>query len=561
MEELRTLLGRRSFLRGAALGGVGLATAAVIGCGDGDDDDAAAPAPAATTAPLQATATPTASTAAATPTPTAQPPETVKTGSMTIAVQSSVGETLDPNSTAAIAGDYAGIFDQLLRRDPQKNQYVPEGLASSWEFDTSNQTRWVFNLREADWNDGTPFTADDVKFSLEYITDPDNKSRLISRLNTVDHVEVIDPRTAVVVTKAPDPILDRRMISSWVLPKHIYEDAAKGAEWQALSGTPVGTGSYVVDKWIQAERTDLVASASSWRGNKGVIEAVGAQITEGSTRAAAFEAGDVSAIDAPLLEVSRLQGLHNGGVTAAVNVSNAHSNFSVEYHEGPTSDLRVRLALAHALDNANYATLYEGFAEEMQGQQLTRSDFGFNPNVGPYGYNQEMSRTLLADAGFAGGFDVPIGQLTGRDPIIDAHTLAVKDALDQIGLNASIVNIDTSTWRDHIYGRTPRIMLERWAFSGIGQHDASFALSWSEGSQPSKFYANADFDRAFNTAIMTMDSSAREKLFWEAVQVMHDDPPAVWSTTRPSVVAWRSDQYDLSLWERPTIFFDQVAII
>ena len=561
MEELRTLLGRRSFLRGAALGGVGLATAAVIGCGDGDDDDVAAPAPAATTAPLQATATPTASTAAATPTPTAQPPETVKTGSMTIAVQSSVGETLDPNSTAAIAGDYAGIFDQLLRRDPQKNQYVPEGLASSWEFDTSNQTRWVFDLREADWNDGTPFTADDVKFSLEYITNPDNKSRLISRLNTIDHVEVIDPRTAVVVTKAPDPILDRRMISSWVLPKHIYEDAAKGAEWQALSGTPVGTGSYVVDKWIQAERTDLVASASSWRGNKGVIEAVGASITEGSTRAAAFEAGDVSAIDAPLLEVSRLQGLHNGGVTAAVNVSNAHSNFSVEYHEGPTSDLRVRLALAHALDNANYATLYEGFAEEMQGQQLTRSDFGFNPNVGPYGYNQEMSRTLLADAGFAGGFDVPIGQLTGRDPIIDAHTLAVKDALDQIGLNASIVNIDTSTWRDHIYGRTPRIMLERWAFSGIGQHDASFALSWSEGSQPSKFYANADFDRAFNTAIMTMDSSAREKLFWEAVQVMHDDPPAVWSTTRPSVVAWRSDQYDLSLWERPTIFFDQVAII
>ncbi len=561
MEELRTLLGRRSFLRGAALGGVGLATAAVIGCGDGDDDDVAAPAPAATPAPLQATATPTASTAAATPTPTAQPPETVKTGSMTIAVQSSVGETLDPNSTAAIAGDYAGIFDQLLRRDPQTNQYVPEGLASSWEFDTSNQTRWLFNLREADWNDGTPFTADDVKFSLEYITNPDNKSRLISRLNTVDHVEVIDPRTAVVVTKAPDPILDRRMISSWVLPKHIYEDASKGAEWQALSGTPVGTGSYVVDKWIQAERTDLVASASSWRGNKGVIEAVGANITEGSTRTAAFEAGDVSAIAAPLLEVSRLQGLHNGGVTAAVNVSNAHTNFSVEYHEGPTSDLRVRLALAHALDNASYAGLYEGFAEEMQGQQLTRSDFGFNPNVGPYGYNQEMSRTLLKDAGFAGGFDAPIGQLTGNDPVVDAHTLAVKDALDQIGLNTSIVNIDVSTWRDHIYGRTPRIMLERWAFSGIGQHDASFALSWSEGSQPSKFYANADFDRAFNTAITTMDSSAREKVFWEAVQVMHDDPPAVWSTTRPSVVAWRSDQYDLSLWERPTIFFDQVAII
>ncbi|MYH40450.1 MAG: hypothetical protein F4150_01415, partial [Chloroflexi bacterium] len=267
------------------------------------------------------------------------------------------------------------------------------------------------------------------------------------------------------------------------------------------------------------------------------------------------------ALNPPRLDARRHQVLHQGGVTAAVNVSNAHTNFSVEYHEGPTSDIRVRMALAHALDNATYAELYEGFAEEMQGQQLTRSDFGFNPNLGPYGYDPDRSRALLQEAGFANGFDAPIGQLTGFDPVVDAHTLAVKDAFDQIGLNANIVNIDISTWRDHIYGRTPRIMIERWAFSGIGQHDAAFALSWSESSQPSKFYANANFDRAFNEAIQTMDTDAREKLFWEAVQVMHDDPPAVWSTTRPSVVAWRSDQYNLSLWERPTIFFDQVAIV
>ncbi|MYH40703.1 MAG: hypothetical protein F4150_02805, partial [Chloroflexi bacterium] len=164
MDELRTrLLARRTFLRGAALGGVGLATAAVIGCGDDDDDDAAAPAapaPAATPAAALPTAapTPTASTAAATPTPAPAPAETVKTGSMTIAVQSSVGETMDPNSTAAIAGDYAGIYDQLLRRDPRTNQYVPEGLATSWQFDENNQTRWIFNLREADWCDGPPVT-------------------------------------------------------------------------------------------------------------------------------------------------------------------------------------------------------------------------------------------------------------------------------------------------------------------------------------------------------------------------------------------------------------------
>ncbi len=546
-------IGRRTFLRGAALGGVGLATAAVIGCGDDDDDDSASAAPAAPAAPA-------ASGGSSSTAPSTAPAETVKTGSIAIAVQSSVGETMDPNSTAAIASDYGGIYDQLLRRNTATNQYVPEGLATSWEFDTTVQTRWVFNLREADWNDGTPFTAEDVKFSLEYFIDPDNKSRLISRLNTIDHVEVLDPRTVVIVTKDSDPILDRRMISSWIIPKHIYEDSSKGAEWQALAGTPVGTGSYVVKNWIQGEKTELIPNAGSWRGNKGIVEANAILIQEASTRAAAFEAGDIGAVDAPLLEVNRLKGLHDGGVKAAVNVGNAHTNFSVEYHEGPTADLRVRNALAHAGDPDSYAGLYEGFANVMQGQQLTDTDFGFNPSLKPYGFDPDMSRALLKDAGFENGFDAPIAQLSGRDPIVDAHTLAFKSNLDDVGLNASIVNIDLSTWRDHIYGRTPRPMMERWAFSGIGQHDASFALSWSEGSQPSKFYANDDFDTAFNTAITTMDTPTREGLFHEAVQIMHDDPAAVWHTTRPSIVAWRADDYNLELWERPAIFFDQVAI-
>jgi peptide/nickel transport system substrate-binding protein len=544
-------LGRRTFLRGAALGGVGLATAAVIGCGDDDDDDSATTAPAAKAAPSGAKK----STA-----PSKAAPPVVKTGKIAIAVQSSIGETMDPNSTAAIASDYGGIYDQLLRRNTATNQYVPEGLAESWEFDTSNQTRWTFKLREADWNDGVAFTAEDVKFSLEYFINSENKSRLISRLNTIDHVEVLDPRTAVVVTKNPDPILDRRMISSWIIPKHIYEDAGKGPEWQALAGTPVGTGSYVVKNWIQAEKTELIPNAGSWRGNKGIVEADAILIQEASTRAAAFEAGDIAAVDAPLLEVNRLKGLFDGGVSAAVNVSNAHTNFSVEYHKGPSADLRVRNAFAHAGDPDMYSTLYEGFANVMQGQQLTDTDFGFNPSLKPYGYDPDKSRQLLKDAGFESGFDAPIAQLSGRDPIVDAHTLAFKSNLDEVGLNATIVNIDLSTWRDHIYGRTPRPMFERWAFSGIGQHDASFALSWSEGSQPSKFYANDDFDKAFNTAITTMDTATREKLFQEAVQVMHDDPPAVWHTTRPSIVAWRSDDYNLELWERPAIFFDQVAI-
>ena len=91
-------ISRRSLLRGAALGGVGLATAAVIGCGDDDDDEAPAPAPA-----------PAATQAAAPATPAR------RTGSFTVGISSRSVPNLDPNSTVNTGPMYTGVFDQLVR--------------------------------------------------------------------------------------------------------------------------------------------------------------------------------------------------------------------------------------------------------------------------------------------------------------------------------------------------------------------------------------------------------------------------------------------------------------
>ena len=105
-------ISRRALIRGGALGGVGLATAAVIGCDDDDDDDAASTAPAAPAAP-----------AASAPAASAPPVETVKTGKMTPAVVNP-GNTLDPNTTAGSVQEFHAIYDTLARLDPETESII-----------------------------------------------------------------------------------------------------------------------------------------------------------------------------------------------------------------------------------------------------------------------------------------------------------------------------------------------------------------------------------------------------------------------------------------------------
>ena len=147
---------RRTFLRGSALGGVGLATAAVIGCDDDDDDDdsvAASPTPGGGSTPAPSTST----------------PEPGKEITLNYAANNPI-PTMSPNSTAASTSELHAVYDGLTRQvaQPGGGATIDPGLAESWETPDGGGATWVFKLREAEWSDGTPFTAEDVKWVHEF---------------------------------------------------------------------------------------------------------------------------------------------------------------------------------------------------------------------------------------------------------------------------------------------------------------------------------------------------------------------------------------------------------
>ena len=136
------------------------------------------------------------------------------------------------------------IFDGLTDHDGN-NQVIPR-LAKSWDYDEETYT-YTFHLEEnVKWHDGEPFTAEDVKFTIEAIMDPENESENAPDYEDVEEITVIDDYTIAFRLKAPNvAFLDYMTMP--ILPKHLL----KGEDMQESDffRAPVGTGPYKLDHW------------------------------------------------------------------------------------------------------------------------------------------------------------------------------------------------------------------------------------------------------------------------------------------------------------------------
>ncbi|MDA0256487.1 MAG: ABC transporter substrate-binding protein [Chloroflexi bacterium] len=516
------------------LGGVGLATAAVIGCEDDDDD-----------ADSSASTGGSASTGSAggggTPAKTAH----LNYGNF------SHPPNLDPDSTAATAETFWGVLDTPTRLTPEAD-VIPH-LATEWNFDAGTG-EWVYTYRDAEWSDGTPFTANDVKFSYEWYQNPDNQSRLISRVGTVESVRVIDDRTVAIKTLAPDPILPRRDTFVLIKPRHIIEDASKGPTFQAEK--PVGTGAYTVTKWVADSQIDLVASPSSWHGNKGFTTVTDWEITENTTRVAALQAGDVDFIADPSIQDS--EHIKGFGATMGNPPSDSQQGWDMRYFDGPTADPRVRIAANHAIDvQAQVDVIFLGFSKPMKGQITTEATFGHDPARSPYGFDPDMARQLMKDAGFPNGFDAGM-EFRQQTPDQKAFSEATIGDLNSVGIKTDNIPVETNVWRDGLYGQKERATFH-WSPWSAFAYEASFAMQWYLKDNAGKFYDNPAFEAAYNAAISEFDDEQRRKNYQSATAATFEDPPAAWVLEAVRLMAWREDKIIYTPRRNPTGTWDEMV--
>jgi ABC-type transport system substrate-binding protein len=148
------------------------------------------------------------------------------------------------------------IFDTLLRRNVKTLQ-LEGNLAESWRL--VNDTTWQFKLRRnVKFHNGEPFDAAAVKFSIERMLNPQQAAPGRTSIATIDHVEVVDPLTVNVITKAPFPLLPVRMSPGHcgtvgiVPPKYVAQVGDAG-----FAVKPVGTGPYKFVEWVKDDHVTL----------------------------------------------------------------------------------------------------------------------------------------------------------------------------------------------------------------------------------------------------------------------------------------------------------------
>jgi peptide/nickel transport system substrate-binding protein len=380
-----------------------------------------------------------------TPQPTPEPAPVVEQN-LTIGLPQ-VGEKLDGTTGTHYAWivEYM-IYDPLIRMGADGNP-VP-CLAESWEL--IEPTVWQFKLRPGvTFSNGEEFDAEAVKFTLDYLTNPDYPIDYGKRfLGSYKECQVVDKYTVNIVTNGPSATLVVDLIGAFMMPPKYYAEV--GAE--GFAEAPVGTGPFKLVEFKPDERMVVGRNEDYW-GPAPLLETVEfLEMPEASTRMAALEAGEIDlAEDVPVDQVQRLQdeGLEIEGVVLSASLSVVLSTPKQREEYPALGDQRVRQALNYAIDRQELVdALTAGYGRPCTGQFVGPDGFGYDPDYAGYTYDPDKARQLLAEAGYAEGFTFTIYYPTQRYPYGDVVMEALPSYLAEVGVQLELQPMENAAWQE-----------------------------------------------------------------------------------------------------------------
>ena len=382
------------------------------------------------------------------------------------------------------------IYEPLVARD--KQLALAPGLATKWT--QTKPTVWRFELRHGvNFQDGTPFTADDVVFSINRAAGPG--SDMQSYTSSFKEVRKIDAYTVEIETTTPFPILPDSLTNLYVMSKKWCEDnkattpvdRRKGIE-NAASFRANGTGPYRLKERQPSSRTVLVRNGSYWGKVDGnVDEVIFTPIGNAATRVAALLSGEVDLMEpVPLQDVERIksspnlkvmQGPELRTIFLGMDQKRDELLFSNVKGKNPFKDKRVRQAFYQAIDVETIKNRVMRGASLPTALMVGPGVRGFSPEQNKrLPYDVEAAKKLMADAGYASGFEVGLNCPNDRY-VNDADICqAVAANLARIGVKVNLQTETKTTYFPKILRRDTSFYLLGWTPSTYDAHNALSSL-------------------------------------------------------------------------------------
>jgi peptide/nickel transport system substrate-binding protein len=440
-------------------------------------------------------------------------------GPKTIRIAMSAGlDRLDPVRTAN-GPDLAvisQIYETLFHLDPKTGNLVPN-LATS--FEVKEPTLWEFKLRrDVLFHDGTKMTAADVKYSIEQIIDPANHSPHFSQLASVEKIDTPDDFTVMIRTKAPDPLLSRRMQPIGGTGRVFIISKAYGTSHspQQVNDQPMGTGPYRLTAWRKGQSVTLTRNTRYWGRMPDAEEGIFTFITENGTRVNALLRGEVDVIQrVPIPDVARIE--KSPDATIASDPHGLVHTVLLNMLQPPFDDINVRKAFAHALDLKTIIGSLLGKYGRVLGVPMGPGVVQFDKSIAPYAYDPDQSRKLLA-----GRAPINLSTYTSDGRYVNDREIyqAMNAQLDAVGFKISPRPMEWGRLISMISHRSAGpFYIVGWDF---GEADASKMNSFLMSTSPVSVTRDADYDRLAMAGNAEMNPAARTKIWKEAQQVIHD---------------------------------------
>lgn len=422
------------------------------------------------------------------------------------------------NHNNGVTGAVLGNFSHgLIERADEDNAWVCV-LAESYE--TIDDSTWEFKLRDdVTWHNGDPFTAADVKWTLERVaTDESLAENHI--FSVIKEVQIVDDYTVRIITDGPYPTMLSLLSKngSQMMPSKYIEE--NGLDYYLEN--PIGCGPYKFKEWVKDDVVVLERYDDYFGETPYWDEVRFRSIPEASTRVAELLTGNVDIIvNVPTNEWDRID--ENEGTEMVLGNGTRIYNVIMKWDSTPTQNQQVREAVAYALDAQTIIdTVLKGAGTPCY-TRIAPGVFGQDESL--YGidkYDVEKAKELAASSGY-NGEEIELLVPTGRY-LMDADVgNVVAGMLQQVGLN---VKVNVLEWSAYI-NKFNAGEFNGMALIAYGDDffDASYGMNEyrTENCTPISCYSSTEYDELYLEALSNMDPDSRAEQLVEMQQMIFVD--------------------------------------
>lgn len=417
----------------------------------------------------------------------------------------------------------ANQYSQMPKHQMYETLFITDGdgvmqpvLATGYEY--VDDTTLIITLREGvQFHSGGEMTAKDVLFSLKLISESLN-AQIATEHVDVENCKAINDYTVEI--KMKEPFAAEINYLNWPLTAIVSEDGYSQIDGD-YTKMSIGTGPYKLVEYVKDSHTSMTAFEGYWEEDKPYIQNLTFRvIAEDTTRSLELQSGGIDV--ATNLASMDVDSIENSPDTYVIRKPTFQTTYLfMNQNNKYLADYNVRKAILSAIDWKSAIEVAFGQRGEYSSSMLTDGVEGA-VELNPIPYDPEAAKQILTDAGYQEG-QIELNIYTNTLDVRVRLAEMIQGFLDQIGIKVNVVSLEASAF-SAAYSAGEHDLLLMGFFASTGEPSRVMDYFTSDSVYKNVMnYQNKEFDNMVDTAMTTIDSDTRIKMYGDAQRLLYED--------------------------------------